>query len=44
MTTISDSLIQVRTVMRCNTYFVKINGMRWPTCIASEEGPLPVYR
>lgn len=27
-----------------NTYFVKMNGMRWPRCIASEEGPLPVYR
>lgn len=25
-----------------NTHLVKMKGIRWPTCIASDEGPLPV--
>ena len=32
----------VSTAPRHNTYLVKMNGMRCPTCMASEEGPLPV--
>ena len=26
------------------SYLVKIKGIRWPKCIDSDEGPLPVYR
>lgn len=27
-----------------HTHLVKMKGIRWPTCMASEDGPLPVYR
>lgn len=25
-------------------YFVNMNGIKWPRCIDSEDGPLPVYK
>ena len=31
-------------VMVVTAYLVNINGIRCPKCMASDEGPLPVYR
>ena len=35
---------KIKIYMEKLAYFVKINGIKWPMCIASDEGPLPVYK
>ena len=39
-TSLSGEIIRIALI----PYFVNIKGMRCPRCIASDEGPLPVYK
>ena len=39
---ITDSCIKSKVWKGTN--FVKMNGIKCPTCIASEDGPRPVYK